>query len=164
MPNPVNHVATLGHVRHQSALEVPVRQSRDLFQKRLPQPCFQPPSHAQQGSGDRQFHKQKHQQYTNRRQALSGKPQLPAQIKQPAKKNRLQNHATRREQGSEEQQRRGKHSVRPQQSQQLSSRTRRSLAQSRRNFGRNLRGLPRVTQRSLREPPAYTQQDRALQL
>ena len=63
----VDHVAALGHVRLQPALEVAVAEARDLFQKSPPQPRFQMPPQAQQAGSQRKFEKQQSDKEQNQR-------------------------------------------------------------------------------------------------
>ncbi|MCG3164246.1 MAG: hypothetical protein JMDDDDMK_05736 [Acidobacteria bacterium] len=84
-------VAAFGHVRNQTALEIPVAEPRNLFQKSHAQSCFQPAPQLQRAGRQRPFQQQQRQRESHQRghraDPLLGRRQLAAQIEQPLKKN-----------------------------------------------------------------------------
>jgi hypothetical protein len=94
-------VATLGHVRSQSTLEIPIAEAWELLQECDAQASLKAAPEAQQPSRNAEFeaeqHSKKDEQQPHAPEALFRQLQHPAKVKEPPKQQGLHHHAPARE-------------------------------------------------------------------
>ena len=148
-PQRVDGVAALGHVRGESALEVAIAEAGDLREERQAQTRLEVSSEAQQARRDGELEEEQRgdeaEQHPDGAQALSGEPQLAAEVEEAAEEQGLDDEAPGGEEQRRHQGHRGQEAVGPQESEQVTPRPARRLLQSRgqlrREGSRSPRGL-----------------------